>query len=537
MRRLWQTLSFSAAVLLTVGAPVSAVAESRVALLVAHPFGGEGLLPLRYTSNDLERMREVLETLGGFDTVIVSYGEDADQVAQRFYEARESLSGRDDIFVFYYSGHAKDGELRLGETRLALTEVNDLIADSGAALRIGLLDSCRSGGITRLKGVQKGAPVAIRVDEAVTQNGTVLITASSDNEDAQESDAIQGSFFTHYVTSGLRGAADENLDGDVTLAEAYSYAYAYTVSRTIGSRGGIQHPTYRFDLRGAGDVVLTRTVSPPSAIVFPASAAGSFVVFDTERKVVVAEIDKAPGQPARLGVVPGSYVVKKRERDHVKLAQLTVRSKGEARVEPSAMERVDFEDDYAKGATVSVTDVLTGPTEMRLSMGILNQTFLSSPVRNELLPNMALLSVTWDIDNALRKNVGVAFDIALGGSGVQQLSTDDPFLGRIEYDSTVSQLSAGAALTGRAALYSDWLSAHGALRLGIVRIGREFNDGSAPSQALSTFTPGVGAGLAARVTSWLSIGAQLRLHYMFFNLDENRSLAFLDGGGTLSFHL
>ncbi|MEO1483072.1 MAG: caspase family protein [Myxococcota bacterium] len=530
------TLS-TAALLCIASAPLSARGENRVALLVAHPFGGEGLLPLRYTSNDLERMREVLETLGDFDTVVQSYGEDADAVVQRFYEARESLRGSDDIFVFYYSGHAKDGELRLGETRLPLTEVNDLIAESGAALRIGLLDSCRSGGITRLKGVQKGAPVPIRVDEAVTQNGTVLITASSDNEDAQESDAIQGSFFTHYVTSGLRGAADENLDGDVTLAEAYSYAYAYTVSRTIGSRGGVQHPTYKFDLRGAGDVVLTRPASPPSAIVFPAAVAGSFIVFDTERKVVVAEIEKASGQPARLGVVPGSYVVKKRERDHMKLAQVTVRSKGEARVDPAAMERVAFEDDYAKGATVSVADVLTGPTEMRLSVGLVSQTFLSSPVRNELLPNMTLLALTWDIDNALRRNVGLALDVALGGSGPRQLATEDPFLGRIEYDSTVSQIAAGAALTARTRLYRDWLTGHGSVRLGIIRIGREFNDGSGAPQALSTFTPGLGAVVKAQLADWLSLGVQLRLHYMFFNLDENRSLTFLDGGGLLSIHL
>ncbi|MEL6545306.1 MAG: caspase family protein, partial [Myxococcota bacterium] len=235
-------------------------AGKRVALLVAHPFGGSGLIPLRYTENDLERMREVLASLGNFaeEDIVLSYGEDADTVVSRFYDASSRLSGSDDVFVFYYSGHAKDGALRLGDTRLPLVEVHDLIAQSGAELRIGFLDSCRSGGITRVKGAKLKAPVPIRVDDAVTQNGTVLITASSENEDAQESDAIQGSFFTHYITSGLRGAADENLDGDVTLSEAYGYAYAYTVSRTIGTRGGVQHPTYRFDLRGAGNVVLTR---------------------------------------------------------------------------------------------------------------------------------------------------------------------------------------------------------------------------------------------------------------------------------------
>lgn len=538
MRAAWSMLALWGVLGTTVAVPRPADAARRVALLVAHPFGGPGLVPLRYTENDLERMREVLVTLGGFDDddVLLSYGEDADRVVQRFYDAADRLDGREDIFVFYYSGHAKDGALRLGETRLPLTEINDLIAESGAELRIGFLDSCRSGAITRMKGATLTAAVPVRVDEAVSQNGTVLITASSDNEDAQESDAIQGSFFTHYMTSGLRGAADENLDGEVTLAEAYGYAYAYTVSRTIGTRGGVQHPTYRFDLQGAGDVILTRPASPPSAIVFPADSAGSFIVFDTERKVVVAELDKKAGQLARIGVIPGDYVVKKRERDHLRMAKLSVRSKGEARVNPAEMERVEFADDYAKGATLTLEDVLTGPTEMRLSVGVLTQTFLSSPIRNEYLPNVTLLAVSLDIDNLLRRNVGVAFDLGIGGAGAQTLSTSDPFVGTVQYDSRVTQLSGGAALTGRLPLYRDWLSAGASVRLGMIFLSRELG-GLAPDQGLSTFAPGVGTSLRARVADWASVGAQLRLHYMFYNVDENSSLTFLDGGLLVSFHL
>ena len=51
----------------------------------------------------------------------------------------------------------------------------------------------------------------------------------SAGEDAQESDDIKGSFFTHHLVSALRGAADEDMDGRVVLEEAYRYTYNETL--------------------------------------------------------------------------------------------------------------------------------------------------------------------------------------------------------------------------------------------------------------------------------------------------------------------
>jgi uncharacterized caspase-like protein len=59
--------------------------------------------------------------------------------------------------------------------------------------------------------------------------GTIVLTASTLTEDAQESDPLGGSFFTHYLLSGLHGAADDNGDRVVTVAEAFSYARDQTI--------------------------------------------------------------------------------------------------------------------------------------------------------------------------------------------------------------------------------------------------------------------------------------------------------------------
>ena len=44
---------------------------------------------------------------------------------------------------------------------------------------------------------------------------------------------LGGSLFTHHLLSAMRGASDSDGDGQVTLFEAYSYAY----ERTLGGVG------------------------------------------------------------------------------------------------------------------------------------------------------------------------------------------------------------------------------------------------------------------------------------------------------------
>lgn len=520
--------------------PVGA-AERRIALLVAHPQGGDELVPLRYTANDVDRMREVLELFGGFarEDVLVAYGESAGEVEDRFAEARERLqqhravSADPSVFVFYYSGHAKDGELRLGESRLPLAAVKDLTDRTQATVRIAFLDACRSGSITRMKGVTKGDPIAMSVEDASEQQGQVFITASSEHEDAQESDDIQGSFFTHFLTTALRGAGDSNRDATVTLGEAYNFAYAGTVARTIGTRGGIQHPSFRFDLQGKGDVVLTRFERPRSAIELPAELGGLFVVFDADRRIVIAELTKEAGHVQRVAVAPGNYVVKKRETDHLRMQRLRVGDRHIIAIDPVTMEKVAFADDYAKGATISAEEVIHGRVGVRLSVGLGTQSFFSSPIREAYIPSLGLAQVAVDFENLLRRGLGVRLDVGFGGSGPRALAMNDPYLGEVSYEVTVSELTAGAGLTSALRL-TDWLEATGLVRLGYILLAREFVNGELATQALSTLAPGVGVGLDFRLASWLTAGVGVRVHYMFFNVDDQRSLAYMDGGINLT---
>ena len=91
---------------------------------------------------------------------------------------------------------------------------------------------------------------------------------------AQESDRIAASFFTYYLVSGLRGAADSNRDRRVTLQEAFQFASQETLARTERTQGGPQHAAYEFDLTGTGDMVVTDVRTTQAGLVLTPELTG-----------------------------------------------------------------------------------------------------------------------------------------------------------------------------------------------------------------------------------------------------------------------
>lgn len=151
-------------------------------------------------------------------------------------------------------------------TRLALAEIRDLIYGSPATARVLVIDACRSGSATQLKGGRRAPGFTIDVDDKLRSSGVAILTSSAGGEDSQESDELRASFFTHYLASGLRGAADVDADQRVALGEAFSYAAERTLLATSRTVAGPQHPTFRFDLTGREDLVLTRPVASSQRI-------------------------------------------------------------------------------------------------------------------------------------------------------------------------------------------------------------------------------------------------------------------------------
>jgi caspase domain-containing protein len=306
----------------------SAVPLQRYALVVGANSGGGTRPALLYAVADAERFARVMTELGGVEpanAIVLKQPKlreliDAlDALSKRVNDARRSSAGSRTEIVVYYSGHADEQGLLLGDDRYSYRTLRDRLDQIPADVRIAVLDACSSGAFTRMKGGR--ARPAFLVDESTDMRGHAFLTSSAESEAAQESDRIRASYFTHYLVSGFRGAADLSGDGKVTLNEAYQFAFNETLGRTVNTKGGAQHPSYDINLSGTGDVVMTDVRQTTAALVLGEDLEGRFFVRTSSHELVV-ELYKPRGRRVELAVEPGVYEVRL-EREN---ASLTARA-------------------------------------------------------------------------------------------------------------------------------------------------------------------------------------------------------------------
>jgi hypothetical protein len=330
---------------------------ARLALVVGANHGLGGDTPLRYAETDALRFASVLREIGRHRarSVRVLRAPSADRLVAALSRAaarvrRVQRRRARVVFTFYYSGHANPTELRLSGGVLPLAQLRRLLRAVPAHVRLVVLDACHAGAYQALarKGGQPAPPFRIRLVDELSARGEVVIASSSSHEEAQESEALRGSFFTSHLLSGLRGAADHDRDARVTLSEAYHYAYAQTLRSTAFSHAGLQHPSYQFDVTGKRDLVLTWPGGAPSHLTLRAATPGPFLVFSADGSVLYAEVQGEPGEARRIALRPGRYLVHKRAAKGLLRAELDV-APGEAALDEGAMRVTAYEPSVGRG--------------------------------------------------------------------------------------------------------------------------------------------------------------------------------------------
>ena len=345
--------------LLVVGCwPGRALARvERFAVVIGNDRGRVHEPPLRYAASDAERVYRVLRDLGGFSPVNMVLLRDEDQatvrstliaVNDRIREA-VGIPGTDVLLVVYYSGHADQKELHLGEASLSIRELSQLVRGSAADFRLLVLDACRSGALTRAKGGRVVEPFDLP-DARLPGDGLAFLTASSATEDAQESDELKSSFFTHALVTGMLGAADRDRDGEVALDEVYRYAYDATLRSTSRTLAGTQHPTFRYDFRGTGDLILTRPAAHRARrarLLFPDGMTFLVMRGDADGPVTAELPSVAPDRS--LSLRPGRYFVRARGTRALYEGTFEVGAGTTFAIELSQLRRVAYAERGSKG--------------------------------------------------------------------------------------------------------------------------------------------------------------------------------------------
>lgn len=291
------------------------VVIQRYALIVGCNYGGTDLTPLKYAVKDAKAISAIFTEIGGVreENKICLYNPSSILLKQSFLHLKNIIqqakrkAQRTEV-LFYYSGHA-DGDSKsilLNEEKYKFTELTNDIKNLSCDVHIAIIDSCASGVLIRSKGGKIISPFII--DTAHNQEGYAFITSCTDKEQSYESDKIESSFFTYALKAGLRGAADQDGNGNVTLNEVYDYAYNETIKQTQLEATDPQHPSYSIDMVGTGNIILTDIRENTSRIIVSKPVTGIIFIYDYLGNLIL-EFNKQNKKKTEICLSAGQYTI------------------------------------------------------------------------------------------------------------------------------------------------------------------------------------------------------------------------------------
>lgn len=184
-------------------------------------------------------------------------------------------AGNEDLVFIYYAGHGSaeidpkcrsqdgiekylvpsDAELdKLFSTGIAMDEIQRFFGRIESKQVIFFIDSCYSGGaggrtFQNPRCQRRAALTDEFLGDISSGEGRFIVTACGVNEVSLETKEIGHGLFTHYLIEGLKGSADKDRDGLVTINELYEYIYE-NVSQHARRVGGSMNPICKGSVKG-----------------------------------------------------------------------------------------------------------------------------------------------------------------------------------------------------------------------------------------------------------------------------------------------
>ena len=297
----------------------------RRALLVHHERGWPGEKKLKYTQRDVNALASVLNHKGNFHIKILTNPTPSvlrRQLKRTHKQLRsDKRRGLQTHFLFYYSGHADRKFLHLGPQSKALSKRYHLktLAHSlrklPTSIKIVILDTCYAGALIEMMGGSTKGRRPQRARYFPIEQGSQKVTAVLASSVSQaleikrlhKGGLVEKSIFTHYLVKALKGKADKDGDGNVSITEAF----AYTRTKTIQAAKGLQDPTRYLEIKGHNAYPLTAFYN--TRIIFPVQRGDIFILSGLKHGVLMRFQAQGAGK-REVSVLSGRYRVFVRTR-------------------------------------------------------------------------------------------------------------------------------------------------------------------------------------------------------------------------------
>ncbi len=165
-----------------------------------------------------------------------------------------------DLFLFYYTGHgdideregylvAHDGRMaNLEDTAISITRIKQIMLGAEARAKVIILDACHGGAALGTKGPRRMSPEFIsHVFEHA--EGIAILSSCKQDQISYEWEEQAQSVFTYYLLEALKGHADYNDKGFVTVADIHRYVTNSLGEWTVRNKKR-QSPTLQAEMVG-----------------------------------------------------------------------------------------------------------------------------------------------------------------------------------------------------------------------------------------------------------------------------------------------
>ncbi|WP_313934919.1 caspase, EACC1-associated type [Nostoc sp. FACHB-280] len=216
---------------------------AKFALLIGVSEYQPGLDALPGAVQDVKAMQRVLQhsEMGAFSDPDITVLENPPrQVMEKAIETLFSSRQKDDLVLFYFSGHGiKDdsGKLYLATSETSKHQSGELIQTTATAAslihgmmeksrsrrQVIILDCCFSGAFA--EGMKAKDDKSVDIKNQLGGEGRAVLTSSTSTQYSFEQEGEDLSIYTRYIVEGIeKGAADTDNDGIISVDELHEYA-------------------------------------------------------------------------------------------------------------------------------------------------------------------------------------------------------------------------------------------------------------------------------------------------------------------------